>query len=113
MLGGEGAALVGVNAVFTGSSIVGGAGNDTFNASSSTAASTFFFGFGSGVDTLTTGRTGKSASSNTFAGTIAVSATYGGTGSVSGRRYHLRYRQHAYSRWCCYQCQLVSPPSLS
>ena len=48
VLGGGGADSVGVNAVFIDSSIVGGAGNDTFNASSSTAA-TFFFGFGSGV----------------------------------------------------------------
>ena len=41
VLGGEGADSVGVNAIFMGSSIVGGAGNDTFNASSSTAGSFF------------------------------------------------------------------------
>ena len=84
VLGGDGADSIGSNAVLTDASIVGGSGSDTFNVSSSAAASTFFFGFGSGTDTLTTDRTGASASYNTFVGTIAVSATYGGTGSVSG-----------------------------
>ena len=61
VLGGVGADTIGTTAnVFTSSSIVGGSGNDSFAGatfSGGNTASTFFFGFGSGADTLNLGST--------------------------------------------------------
>ena len=77
VLGGAGADTVGTTSTrFDTASVVGGSGNDLFSTSTS-ASSTFFFGFGSGADTIT-------ATAHTVGTTVvAISATYGATGSLS------------------------------
>ena len=56
VLGGDGADTIGTTAAsYVGSSIVGGSGNDDFilDGAATGTSNTFYFGFGSGADTLT------------------------------------------------------------